>query len=256
MKQAVFLFTIVLLILNNFDAQAQQKRSGVKIKPSTSVTESPQEGNKAVVIDDRLSVLLAEPSLFARPVQRMRTGRNVVILGEKKADGVSFYQISAPPIRTGWVQSEAVINTFRKGEDIRIVQLIQATEGFEKIQRMAIFLDTFPNSNLRPAVLLLMGDILEELAVKVSKDAGRKLDRREMAASGAPLHSFYLSYNSLDRYRKLGIGFLFNVDTKTIHYDGAGWQEIVEKFPKSSESTEAQKRIVELGNKMKETSQK
>jgi hypothetical protein len=255
MKQVVFLFTFVLLILNSFDAQAQQRRSGVKIKPKTSITE-PQEGNKAVVIDDRLSVLLAEPSLFARPIQRMRTGRNVVILGEKKADGVSFYQISAPPIRTGWVQAEAVINTFRKGEDIRIVQLIQATEGFEKIQRMKIFLDTFPESNLRPAVLLLMGDILEELAVKVSKDAGRKLDRREMAASGAPLHSFYLSYNSLDRYRKLGIGFLFNVDTKTIHYDGAGWKEIIENFPKSSESPEAQKRVIELTNKMKETSQK
>jgi hypothetical protein len=42
-----------------------------------------------------------------------------------------------------------------------------------------------------------------------------------MAASGAPLHSFYLNYVSLDRYRKLDNNFVFNPGTKLLHYDGA-----------------------------------
>ena len=45
-----------------------------------------------------------------------------------------------------------------------------------------------------------------------------------MAASGAPLHSYYLNFNMLDRYRKLGVTFRFNPETNSIdlvmeHYD-------------------------------------
>lgn len=249
MKRAFFIAIIVLLFFG-LDAQAQ-KRSKKNTNPKNSRSVlSNQIGNKAIVIDDRLSLLLSAPSLFAAPVQRMRIGRSVVILEEKTADGVTFYKISAPPIRSGWVQSDAVAGTFRKDDDIRLVKLIQANEDFEQIQKIKIFLDLFPKSKLRPAVLLLLGDIMEETAQRVTKDASRKLDRREMAASGAPLHSFYLNYVSLDRYRKLGFGFLYNAETKTIHYDGASWDEIVTKFPDSNEVVEARKRIDELKGKM------
>ena len=70
------------------------------------------------------------------------------------------------------------------------------------------------------------------------------------AATAAPLHSYYLNYVSLDRYRKLGIVFLFNSNAKAFHYDGASWAEIVKKFPKSAEATEAQKRLASLKQKM------
>jgi thymidylate kinase len=91
---------------------------------------------------------------------------------------------------------------------------------------------------------------MEETALKLSSEATRRLDRREMAASGAPLHSFYLNYVSLDRYRRLGVNFLFNSNAKLFHYDGANWQEIVKKFPKSTEVVEAQKRLDSLKEKM------
>jgi hypothetical protein len=71
-----------------------------------------------------------------------------------------------------------------------------------------------------------------------------------MAASGAPLHSFYLNYVSLDRYRRQGINFIFNPNTKILHYDGASWSEITKKFPKSAEAVEAQKRLDSLKEKM------
>ena len=71
-----------------------------------------------------------------------------------------------------------------------------------------------------------------------------------MAASGAPLHSFYLNYVSLDRYKRLGINFLFNPNAKLFHYDGANWREIIKKSPQSNEAAEAQKRLDSLKEKM------
>jgi chromosome condensin MukBEF MukE localization factor len=101
--------------------------------------------------------------------------------------------------------------------------------------------------------LLLFGDLLEEVAVKLSKDSNNRLTRREMAASGAPVHSYYLNFVSLDRYRKLGIIFLFNSSTRSFHYDGASWREIVEKYSGTNEAQEAQKRLDSLREKMAAT---
>ena len=87
-------------------------------------------------------------------------------------------------------------------------------------------------------------------AAKLSKDAGSRLDRREMAASAAPMHSYYLNFNMLDRYRRLGILFLFNSGNRTFHYDGAVWKQILQKYPTAAESAEAQKRLDSLKEKM------
>ena len=76
-----------------------------------------------------------------------------------------------------------------------------------------------------------------------------------MAASGAPLHSYYLNYVSLDRYRRLGITFLFNPSTKLFHYDGASWRELVSKYPGTPEADEAQKRLDSLKEKMERKGQ-
>jgi ribosomal protein L18E len=170
------------------------------------------------------------------------------------ADGVMFYRVMVPPGSSGWVQADAVTGRFRRGDDERLAKLIQASEGFEQIERAMLFLETYPNSTLRPAILLLLGDLVEENAGKLSLEAGRRLNKREMAATGAPLHSFYLNYTSLDRYRKLGINFLFNSSMKTFHYDGEVWKEIIAKFPNASEATEAKKRIDSLKEKLERNS--
>ena len=204
----------------------------------------------AIVVDQRLSVLRAEPSLYARPIQRMRIGRTVQISGAKQADGVTFYRVTAPPNNFGWVQSDAVVARQKNGDDARLAKLVQALDGFEQIECAMLFLETFSESALRPQILLLLGDVLEDTALRLSAEATRRLNKREMAASGAPLHTFYLNYVSLDRYRRLGAGFLFNSSAKLLHYDGAAWKEIAAKFPKSTEAVEAQKRLEALKEKM------
>ena len=253
MKRSLLLFCLVFSVFV-FTTQAQKKRRPPVPNKKNHAAEIPRgNANAAIVIDERLAVLRLEPSLYARPFQRMRTGRLVSISGSKQADGVTFYRVVVPPNNYGWVQSEAVFGKFRRGEDERLARLVEASGGFEKIERAALFLENFPNSPLRPAILLLAGDVIEETAAKMSLDAARRLNRREMSATGAPLHSFYLNYVSLDRYRKMGISFVFNASTKTFHYDGAAWREIVVKFPKSSEAPEARKRLDSLNEKMMKT---
>jgi len=246
MRCSVFSFILLVLLVFNTDIQAQKRRFPSKVKSPVAAVKS---SNTAIVVDERLAVLRAEPGFSAKTIQRMRRGRTVAISGTKDADGVTFYRVNAAP-NYGWIQAEAVIGKFRRGDDARLAKLVQSSEGFEQIDRAQIFLETFSNSPLRPAILLLFGDLMEETALKLSGEATRRLDRREMAASGAPLHSFYLNYVSLDRYRRLGINFVFNSSTRTFHYDGAGWREIVKKFPQSAEAVEAQKRLDSLKEKL------
>ncbi len=251
MKRSLFSIVFLAFFVFNSIAEAQKRRLPPKtFKNSVAAPAARETSNTAFVVDERLAVLRVAPSLFAAPVQRMRTGRLVLISGSKESDGVTFYRVSAPPNNFGWVQSDAVFGKYKRGDDERLARLVQATDGFEQVERAALFLENYPNSTLRPAILLLLGDLIEEHSTKMSLDAAKKLDRREMAATAAPLHSFYLNYVSLDRYRKLGIDFLFNSNTKTFHYNGATWKEIVEKFPKSSEAAEAQKRLDSLKEKM------
>ena len=209
-------------------------------------------GSTAFVMDETLSVLRSKPSLFAVPVHRMQRGRKVQILGVAEADGVRFYKVSAPPTNFGWVQADAVFGGFRQGDEERLARLVQAADGFDQIELGAAFFELYPRSQFRPAILLLYGDLLEETALKLSKDANSKLKRSEMTATAAPTHSYFLNFVSLDRYRKLGALFLFNAAMRAYHYDGASWKEIVEKFPAAREAAEAQKRLDSLKVKMEQ----
>lgn len=243
------LFLLLLLIFLNFHAQSQKRV--IKPKPKTPpVQKTETNSDKAIVVDERLAVLRSAPSLFAKPIQRMRRGREVTIFEARESDGVTFYRVKATLNTQGWVQKEAVAGKFRRGDDERLARLVQASSGFDQIERAQIFLENFADSPFRPSILLLFGDLMEEIALKMSADAAKRLSRREMAASGAPLHSFYLNFSSLDRYQRLGIGFVFNKNTRLFHYDGKTWREIIQKSPASDEAKEAQKRLDALKEKM------
>jgi len=188
--------------------------------------------------------------LFSESVHRMSRGRKVQILGVAEADGVKFYKVTSPPSDIGWLQSDAVFGKFRPTDENRLATLVQASDGFDQIEIATEFFELYPNSTFRPAILVLFGDVLEEVAASLTKSANSRLSRREMAASAAPMHSYFLNFNMLDRYRKLGITFLFNSGTKQFHYDGASWKEVVTKSPGSPEAAEAQKRLESLKLKM------
>lgn len=207
----------------------------------------PVGGQRAVVVDERLAALRDGPELSARLLQRMSRGRMVAITGTKRApDGITFYRVAVTRRTRGWLQSEAVVSPTRAGDDERLLRLIRGSEDFDRILRSRIFLELFPRSSLRPAVLMLYAEAAEEAARKLSREAVRRLDEREMTAGGAPLFSYYLNYNGLDRYNRQGIIFVYHRAAKQFHYEGAAWRELVRRYPRSTEAEQARSRLAAL----------
>jgi hypothetical protein len=208
---------------------------------------APGGGRMAVVVDERLAALRDAPQLDANLLQRMSRGRMVSITGARRApEGLTFHRVAVTRRTSGWVQSDALASPSNAQDDDRLLRLIQGSESFDRIQRARIFLDTFPRSPLRPAVLLLYGEEAEDAATKLSRDASRRLDEKEMKAGGAPMFSYFMNFNELDRFRRQGIVFTFNSATKQFHYDGAAWREIVRRYPRSVEATQARERLAAL----------
>lgn len=228
-------FLIFLIILVNCLSPAES--SGQQRRP-------PAGGRIAVVVDERLSALRATPDFSGKLLRRVGRGKLVAVRKEKRtADGVVFYQVNVTRRTGGWLQRESVVLPGHAADERRLARLISASEDFDRIIRAQIFFDLFPRSALRPTVLLLYGDEADKAAAKLARDAARRLDPDEIKANSAPLFSYYLNYNGLDRYRRQGIVFRFDSVTRQFHYDGAAWREIVRRYPRSSEAAEARQRL-------------
>ena len=208
---------------------------------------APAGGRVAVVVDERLSALRTTPELSGILLRRMSRGALVAIRGEKRSrDGIVFYKVNVTSRTSGWIQLEAVAVPTRLGDDARLLRLIKASTDFDRIARARIFLDNFSSSELRPAALLIYCHAAEEIATRLSRDASRRLDEGEIEAGGAPLFSYFLNFNGLDRYNRQRITFLFDAREKRFRYDGEGWQELVHRYPRSPEAAEARKRLEAL----------
>jgi hypothetical protein len=209
----------------------------------------PEGGPRAVVVDERLALVLDAPEFSANLLRRISRGRAVAVKGAKRSsDGIVFYRVSLTRRTGGWIQSEAVVSLVRKDDDERLVRLIESSQHFDRIVRARIFLDMFQKSPLRPRVLMLYGEAVEKVAGKLSREAVRRLNEKEMEAGGAPAFSYFLSYNGLDRYRRQGIAFVFDRMRKLFHYDGASWREIVRRYPRSPEAEEARRNLDALSS--------
>ena len=230
------LFVVILfLLLLVFPAHAQGQ--GRRRRP-------PAGGRVAFVVDERLSALRDAPRLDANLLQRLGRGRVVAVAGARETrDGVTFLRVAVTSRTGGWVQADALVRPSVAGEDARLLRLVRGSAEFDRLARARIFLEAFPRSRLRPAALLDFGDAAEEAAARLSRDAARRLDAREMEAGGAPLLSYFLNFNGLDRLNRIGVRYVFDSSTKQFHYDGAAWREILARHPRSPEAREARERL-------------
>jgi hypothetical protein len=209
----------------------------------------PPGGRVAVVVDERLSALRAAPDLTARLLERLSRGHLVSIRGERTtADGLKFYRVALSRRTFGWLQSDAVVGPWRAGDDRRLLTLIENSDEFDRIVRAKTFIDAFPQSRLRAKVLAMYADAAEDVADKLTRDAGRRFTKNELPPIGAPEFSYYLNYNGLDRYNREGITFRFDRTTKKFSYNGAAWREILKRYPNSPEAAEARKRLEKLSS--------
>lgn len=249
MKLPLVIFLTLMIAFSS--ANAQRKASTAAQPKSKTAAAKPKEfGQIGIVIDEGLSVLRKQPSLFADIIRRLGRGRKLQIIGSIENDGVKFFKVVSQTGDMGWIQSDAVFGKFRDGDDTRLANLARAVDGFDQIEMMVDFFDVFPDSKWTPSVMLLLGDVIEEAAVKLSKEARSQLKSGEMSASAAPVHSYFLNFVRLDRYRKLGIVFNFNPNTRLYHYNGEKWRELIKRFPASPEAAEAEKRIRSLQEKL------
>jgi hypothetical protein len=235
LRQSVFakhiFVSALLILLIPFDAEAQRRR------------RPPAGGGAAVVVDERLAALRDAPRPTAALVQRLGRGRYVAVTGEREASGVRYLRVLVTSRTGGWIQSEAVVRPSRAGDDARLLRLARASEGFDRVARARLLLETFPRSALRPAALLLLGDAASEAAERLTREARRRLDPAEMEAGGATPESYFRNYNGLDRYRRLGVVFDFDDASKTYRYDGAAFREILRRHPHGPEAAQARERL-------------
>jgi hypothetical protein len=228
---ATFICFSMALVLSAGSVRAQRRRI-------------PTGGRLAVVVDERLAALRAGPWLSARLIERLSRGRFLAITGAGHSpDGLTFFHVRATRRRSGWIQSEAIVMLARGADDVRLMDLIRSSEEFELIARARVFLQTFPHSSLRPAVLLLYCDTTEAMSEKLSREAARRFEREPVPAGGAPEYSYFLNFSALDRYNRQGVRFIFDREARRFHYDGWAWREIVRRYPQSAAAAEARKKL-------------
>ena len=201
---------------------------------------------KATVVDERLSAVRSKPGLSQSLLFRARRGRSFAVTDWKAADGLIFLKVRVSSKRAGWIQWDAVVIKDREGEDARLLKLVVASDGYERIDRAHLFLEVFAKSPLRPSVLLILGDSAQGAAAKLSRDAVRRVrigEVRPLVSNDFQLRSFYLSSVLLDRYARIGVRFTFDLSTMKYSYDGAAWREIVRLYPLSPEAEIARERM-------------
>ena len=219
------------LLLTTSTAEAQRGR------------RPPAGGAAAVVVDERLAALRDAPGPGANLIRRLGRGRVVAVTGERASGGLKYLRVLVTRRTGGWLQAEAVARPSRAGEDARLLRLARGSAEFDRLARAHLLLESFPRSALRPAALLVYGDAAAEAAGRLTREARRRLDPEEMEAGGAPRASYFLNYNGLDRYRRLGVVFDFDPASETYRYDGAAWREILRRYPRSPEAVEARGRL-------------
>lgn len=216
---------------------------------TTSIVEAqrrrrpPAGGSLAVVVDERLSALRDAPRPSASLIQRLGRGRFVAVAGERAAGGLNYLRVIVTNRTGGWLQAEAVVRPSRAGDDARLLRLVRGSAEFDRLARARILLESFPRSTLRPAALLIFGDASADAAERLTREARRRLDPAEMQAGGAPSLSYFLNYNGLDRYRRLGVVFDFDPAAQRYLYDGSAFREILRRHPRAPEAAEARRRL-------------
>jgi hypothetical protein len=205
--------------------------------------DRPALGQRFVVVDERLAVLRDGPGFNAPMLKRLSRGRRVTLIGMKRAtDGTAFCRVAVTRRTRGWIQRDALVSN-QRGDDERLLKLILGSKDFDRIARAVIFLDVFPRSSLRPAVLLILGNAAEDAAEKLTREANRKLDRAELGNLGVPAVGYFMNYSALDRYSRHDVHFVFEESSKSYRYNGSAWRELLRRHPQSREAVEARSRL-------------
>lgn len=204
-------------------------------------------GQRAVVADERLAALRAQPDIKAPLVQRLRYGRVVGIIGPARAgrEGMRFFPVAVSRNTQGWVLADAVIRPRHAADAARLVKVMNETSDIFTRARLArLCADEFRGMSVAPRALLILGTAAEQAAARLSRNARRTInDASDEDGEGLPGQREYaLNYVGLDRYNRIGVTFDYDQSAKRLIYDGSAYREILRKYPRSAEAKEARER--------------
>ncbi len=209
---------IAFLIAVSFTAEAQTRRK----------TMTP--GQRAIVIDERLSALRTQPDVKARLEQRLRRGRVVGILSARKSkDGQQFLRVSVSRNTRGWVLAEAVVKTGNSTDAERLLKLTEDTDDdFVKARLAKLCADEFRSTATAPRCLLKLGEAAELAADRLTRDAKRRVGNEEPSA-GLGKRDYFLNFVGLDRYNRIGVMFNYDAAADRIVYDSEAYREVARR---------------------------
>jgi hypothetical protein len=194
------------------------------------------------VVDEQFSALRREPTVRGRILHRLRIGRHVAVLKERRrAEGVTFYRVAVTRRTRGWIHENAIVMPARRGDDHRLLDLVERATGFRRLQLVRILIAHFDRSPLRPRALLILAEEAERAAQELTAQLRRKF--RDLEATPPLRRQLYLNDVSLDRYNRLGITFEYEESADHLRYDGWAYRELLARYPQSEEAIVARERL-------------
>jgi len=207
-------------------------------------------GQRAVVFDERLSALRAQPDVKAPLEQRLRRGRRVGVLGSAtNKDGAKFLRVAVSRNTRGWILAGAVIRPGNAADAEKLMGLIEETrDEFTKARLAKLCADEFRSTKFAPKALLILAETAESAADRLTRDAKRRVGDDEPDADMSK-RNFMLNFAGLDRYNRIGVTFDYDAASDRIVYDGAAYRELARRHPKSLEAKDASERLGKLNSR-------
>ncbi|MEP7338045.1 MAG: hypothetical protein ABI977_09905 [Acidobacteriota bacterium] len=198
-------------------------------------------GQRAIVVEERLSALRAQADVKAPLEQRLRRGRVVGILGARRGkDGQQFLRVAVSRNARGWLLAEAVVRSGNAADAKRLLKLIEETnDDFVKARLARLCADEFRTTKHAPRCLLLLGEAAEHAAERLTRDAKRRVGDEEPGEGQSPnvtKRDYFLNFAGLDRYNRGGVTFDYDQTADRIVYDGGAFRELLRRYPKSAEA--------------------
>ncbi len=194
------------------------------------------------VVDEQFSALRHEPTVKGRILQRLRIGRHVAVLKERRqAEGMTFYRVAVTRRTRGWIHERAIVMPARRDDDRRLLDLVERATGFLRLQLAWILIAHFERSPLRPRALMILAEEAERAAQELTAQLRRKF--RDLEATPELRRQLYLNDVSLDRYNRLGITFEYEESADRLRYDGWAYRELLARHPQSAEALVARERL-------------
>jgi hypothetical protein len=201
--------------------------SKIEVPPQPSI-------QRAIIIDERFSALREAPGWQGRLRQRLRRGREVWLIGRPRGQGGDrFYRVALSRRVRGWVHEAALIRPGRGEDAVRIWRVIEdADDDYVKVSLAKLCTVHFRDHALAPRAWLLLGETMTRVALRLTKEAQRRLTGIDPALRRPAM----LGYVSLDRYYRLGIQFRYDPSKDQLEYDGEAFHQLRRRYPRSEEA--------------------